>query len=214
VNLAAGLPDTSAFYVKGGRTACKINIREEGFYFLKMRVFSEDYVNRGSCFLQIDTEESKKWEFETKFKNWKWVRKSIGYLSKGIHAFTIQQERIFGIDQLEVEKINLDPTLPDKLVISEVQLKADELFLKGWALSTRNITEIALYLDNELLGQAKYGTYRPDVLKNYPQYYNSKSGFIYSSKLEHYDKSDFIIEINAYSGDKLLKSVKRRVSRQ
>ncbi len=51
-------------------------------------------------------------------------------------------------------------------------------FIKGWAIGMSKITDVKVYVDNMLYGQATYGIERKDVNSKYPQYPSSlNSGF-------------------------------------
>ncbi len=51
-------------------------------------------------------------------------------------------------------------------------------FVKGWAVGLEGISEVNVYIDGKLYGQATYGITRNDIGSKYPQYINStNSGF-------------------------------------
>ena len=54
----------------------------------------------------------------------------------------------------------------------------------GWAIAPADISEVAIYLDDTLLTQARYGLPRPDVARNFPHYRHvDHCGFAFSSQL-------------------------------
>ena len=52
--------------------------------------------------------------------------------------------------------------------------------IKGWFLDDSGVSKIDVLVDGKSIGTAQYGSYRPDVLKVYPDYQNANSGYQYS----------------------------------
>ncbi|MEI8005440.1 MAG: glycosyltransferase, partial [Bacteroidota bacterium] len=65
-----------------------------------------------------------------------------------------------------------------RIFCEKVLLTADYIFLEGWALSESGIAKLEVSLNNEILGLANYGNWRPDVENVFPEITNSQySGF-------------------------------------
>ncbi len=57
-------------------------------------------------------------------------------------------------------------------------IKGDTV-VRGWALDSSGVSKIEVLVDGKIIGQAQYGSPRPDVLKAYPDYQNANSGYQY-----------------------------------
>lgn len=72
-----------------------------------------------------------------------------------------------------------------RFMLDQLQLvDANTMQIHGWALSRKAITRIAIFHNNELVGDATTGMERLDVESAHPEYENDHSGFIYRWKVE------------------------------
>lgn len=79
------------------------------------------------------------------------------------------------------------------------------LKVEGWALSSKGVKEVKIYLDNKVIGNATYGLPRPDVNSAYGGYAGgSESGFNYdieNTKLS-YGVHKILVEATGINGSK------------
>jgi ADP-heptose:LPS heptosyltransferase/GT2 family glycosyltransferase len=74
---------------------------------------------------------------------------------------------------------------PIRLFVEDVRVDGDaELKIRGWAISRANVTKIAVFLGNQLLGTAERGLSRPDIAATYADYPDAGgSGFSFAASL-------------------------------
>lgn len=96
--------------------------------------------------------------------------------------------------------------LPTKLAINKKNSKIENSRLKiaGWAVSSQKINKVLVYMDNKLLGEAKYGLSRPGVLKKFPEYNEANSGYKFEKELPKPIPAKIEIRVEAVSNDKVM----------
>ncbi|MBX7307592.1 N-acetylmuramoyl-L-alanine amidase [Clostridium chauvoei] len=92
-----------------------------------------------------------------------------------------QATELSGSGVVEAKTV-MQPVTNDMIISLENPLVdhnlTDSFFVKGWALSSNNVSEVEVFVDNKSVGQATYGVRRNDISKKYPNYPNSsQSGF-------------------------------------
>lgn len=84
------------------------------------------------------------------------------------------------------------------------------LNLRGWAIGSTGIQKVSVFVDNKLVGNANYGTSRPDVKNAYPVYQNADvSGFTYALDTTGISNGNHNITVTAY--DNAGKSVSQNI---
>lgn len=84
-----------------------------------------------------------------------------------IHTYTIVAKMEGLVSMGEIE------TPQDKEILSGKYL------ISGWFLPENGVDKVEILIDGEILGEAKYGLQRFDILRQYPNYPDEKVGFSY-----------------------------------
>lgn len=120
----------------------------------------------------------------------------VSALPNGVYSFGIitidsSNNRSSYLQNVSVSKAAATPVKNDPVVVSLPAkgyldapangsvIKGNNL-LKGWFLDGSGVAKVQVLVDGKVLGSAKYGSYRADVKKAYPQYQNANSGYQYT----------------------------------
>ncbi|AGK55741.1 mannosyl-glycoendo-beta-N-acetylglucosaminidase family protein [Bacillus sp. 1NLA3E] len=106
-----------------------------------------------------------------------------GTLSNGIHSVTVRATGMNGsTKQLQVVNINVQnlknmPGIGDINSPSDGSLINGTTNVRGWFLEGSGVAKVDVLVDGKIVGQATYGSPRPDVQGVFPEYQNANSGY-------------------------------------
>ena len=211
----AGLTDASGLALRECPMRFAVNVEENGLYKLTLRV-ARDLAADAKCRVQADAERLRTWPLEFDSRTWRWEQAPFAWgFKKGIHAIAVLPKggpgSSFLVDQLKLERAELDESLPSKMGFSEVSLTADSVRVRGWALSAKPITRVAVRLNGEVLGRAEYGLRRPDIYKKHSEYMNEYGGFEFKGPAKPRQGEENLVECAVYSGQDLLSRIEAAV---
>lgn len=68
----------------------------------------------------------------------------------------------------------------------------------GWAIDDRNLSRVEIFLDGARVGQARYGTSRGDVIRDYPGLSGAPNfGFVYQLNTRAYANGSHVLQVRA-----------------
>ena len=83
-----------------------------------------------------------------------------------------------GVSTTSEKTINIEKPAP-KMWVEDISVESSGssryLNVKGWAINATEVQCVKVYVGNTLLGNAQIGLSRPDIKKNYPNYYRSEN---------------------------------------
>ncbi|WP_235900797.1 N-acetylmuramoyl-L-alanine amidase [Inconstantimicrobium porci] len=83
-----------------------------------------------------------------------------------------------GVSTTSEKAINIEKPAP-KMWVEDISVESSGssryLNVKGWAINATEVQCVKVYVGNTLLGNAQIGLSRPDIKKNYPNYYRSEN---------------------------------------
>lgn len=121
-------------------------------------------------------------------------------LTNGAHSVTVQATAINGATkQLPSTSINVKhlPALGDMNSPVHNSTVSGITNVRGWFLDGTGIVKIDVLVDGEVVGQANYGTSRPDVLQVFPQYKNGNAGYEYNLDTDMLSNGEHNISVRA-----------------
>ncbi|WP_242971491.1 Ig-like domain-containing protein [Clostridium algidicarnis] len=125
----------------------------------------------------------------------------ISNLDYGNHSIKVESIDSNGNKISEVknfQKVDLKLRLWVDYPSEKEVMSKNKLSLSGWAVSGKNIKNINVYLDNKHMGNAEYGTYRPDVNKVFPGYPSEdKSGYKFDLDTKLIEPGNYTIKVEA-----------------
>lgn len=86
--------------------------------------------------------------------------------------------------------------------------------VRGWFLDDDGIARVDVLVDGKIAGQAQYGTSRADVLRVYPEYNNSNSGYEFALDTKSYSNGAHSITVRATGKNGSTKQLESSVSIQ
>jgi beta-N-acetylglucosaminidase len=104
-------------------------------------------------------------------------------LTNGQHTLTIKETGNGGVvNVLTSEKINVQnsPVRGNIETPWNGSTVKGSINVSGWLLDISGVSKIEVLVDGNSIGQAQYGSARPDVAKAYPEYQNGFSGYQYT----------------------------------
>ncbi|MFA9398539.1 MAG: Ig-like domain-containing protein [Clostridiaceae bacterium] len=129
----------------------------------------------------------------------------VDKVSPGIHTIKLISIGNDGTTNSFSKIINVNKIAPRMNV--ETPKKAstyyyDDLTVSGWAVNASSVKQVNIYYDNVLLGNANYGSYRPDVNKVYPGYQDgANGGFYYTIDKDLLSSGTHSITVEAIGND-------------
>lgn len=93
-------------------------------------------------------------------------------------------------------------------------IKEDTTVIKGWALGKTPIKKVAVYLDEQAIGEAKKDVSRPDVASVFPDYHNTQSGFELNVDAASMPEGDHQVKVVAEFMNGEQTTAKRHIVRQ
>lgn len=82
--------------------------------------------------------------------------------------------------------------------------------IKGWFLDNSGVNKIEVLVDDEVIGEAVYGTLRADVITVYPQYNNKNCGYYFDLDTTKMNEGTHIIKIRETGKNTAVTSIERR----
>ncbi|NHM30023.1 Ig-like domain-containing protein [Neobacillus terrae] len=101
-------------------------------------------------------------------------------LNNGQHSITVRETstnattKTFDSKLINVQNSPAKGSIDDPK--SDTVIKDDAL-IRGWLLDGSGVSKVEVYVDGKLMGEAAYGSSRPDVLSAFPQYQNANSEY-------------------------------------
>jgi beta-N-acetylglucosaminidase len=138
-------------------------------------------------------------------------------LSNGTHSVTVRATMMNGsTKQLQSIKFNVQnlPSVGDMNSPMDGTTVNGITKVRGWFLDGSGVTKIDVLVDGNIVGQAQYGSPRPDVLEVFPQYQNGNSGYEFSLDTENISNGTHSVTVRATAlngSTKQLQSVKVNV---
>ncbi|NKZ28124.1 N-acetylmuramoyl-L-alanine amidase [Vagococcus lutrae] len=93
-------------------------------------------------------------------------------------------------------------------------IKEETTVIRGWALGKTPTKKVAVYVDNQPMGEAKKDVSRPDVASAFPDYHNEQSGFELNVDANKMPEGDHYIKVVAEFTNGEQAAVQRHVVRQ
>ncbi|WP_213370249.1 Ig-like domain-containing protein [Mesobacillus boroniphilus] len=102
----------------------------------------------------------------------------------GFHTLTVQVTNSNGeVKELKTIDVYVQNAIAPKASIDTPAINAvisGDTTVRGWALDGLGVSKLEILADGKVMGQAQYGLERLDVLKAYPEYGNTNSGYSYT----------------------------------
>jgi beta-N-acetylglucosaminidase len=141
-------------------------------------------------------------------------------LSNGWHTITIRETGKNGvISELQSIRVNVKNAVNLELVgfldepANGSTVKGMST-VRGWFLDDDGIARVDVFVDGKIVGQAQYGTSRPDVQRFYPEYNNSNGGYELTLDTKNYTNGAHTISVRATGKNGSTKQIDRNVSIQ
>jgi len=100
---------------------------------------------------------------------------------------------------------NGSASLPFKSAISKCEFnRKNVLVVSGWALSTKPVNRIEIWLENQFMGIANLRMHRNDIALKFPEYHEADSGYQFFGETIRPDGARVSTRIRMYSDDSLL----------
>jgi hypothetical protein len=98
-------------------------------------------------------------------------------LTNGQHTLTVRETGKNGTTkQLENLVVNVQ-NIPAKGYIDTPSAVKGQINVIGWFLDVSGISKIEVFVDGRSMGEAQYGSARPDVKQAFPEYQNANAGY-------------------------------------
>ncbi|XJZ26975.1 Ig-like domain-containing protein [Bacillota bacterium Lsc_1132] len=101
-------------------------------------------------------------------------------ISDGQHTLTVQETGIDGtttvLNSIKINVLNF-PTKGYIDTPTEGATINGDVNVNGWFLDVSGVSKVEVLVDGKSIGEAKYGSYRPDVQKIFPDYQNANAGY-------------------------------------
>lgn len=122
-------------------------------------------------------------------------------LSNGWHSITVREIGKNGIStQLEAIRVNVKNA---NALVGHMDAPANGSVVngtstvRGWFLDGSGISKVDVLVDGKVVGQAKYGKPRADVLRVLPEYNNGNSGYEYALDTKKFPNGDHTVSVRA-----------------
>jgi beta-N-acetylglucosaminidase len=119
-------------------------------------------------------------------------------LTNGIHQLTVKETgsnggtTVLASQTVNVQNSPAKGSIDTPAYLSTVKGTAT---VQGWFLDGSDVAKVEVLIDGNILGQAQYGSARPDVAAAFPEYQNANSGYQFSFDTQQVPDGQHIITV-------------------